>query len=321
MKISDKAIGYFSFVAILFILAGVAFGMWNAHKESSTTAVIDFDELGALSPEDPMTENGYLIGHVGSIEWLGDRSRVTVVFDNPVTLREGTQFRNASYALMGQRRVELVRNKDGEVLPKDYIFRGEFVPGITESLRFISDLYQQVMLSRDAILTILNGSDTSSGVVQKYQTALQNVENLLQHFDKTATLAQDKIQSLLAQAETASETINRTADATDSLVQIATLKADSAIRHTQSALADISLGLEKIDAIARKVQEDSLAKNLLETKDLIEKVSQLSQKLTAVIQGINPKDIAVYDEKGNRIKLITWKNMHIWGGKARDKHK
>ena len=103
--------------------------------------------------------------------------------------------------------------------------------------------------------------------------------------------------------------------------RIATLKADSAIRHTQSALADISLGLEKIDAIARKVQEDSLAKNLLETKDLIEKVSQLSQKLTAVIQGIKPKDIAIYDEKSNRSKPITWKNMHIWGGKARDKHK
>ena len=129
MKISDKAIGYISFVAIVLIIVGVSLGMWNAHKGSSTTAIIDFDELGALSPEDPMTENGYEIGKVASVEWLGDRSRVTVIFDNPVTLREGSYFRNASFALMGGRRIELVRTHAGEILPPDHVFRGEFVPG------------------------------------------------------------------------------------------------------------------------------------------------------------------------------------------------
>jgi len=179
MKISDKAFGYISFAVILLIIVGVTIGMWQAHHESSTQAIIDFQELGSLSPEDPMTENGYEIGHVGDVEWLGNRSRVTVIFDEPITLHKGTRFRNASFALMGQRRIELIRSREGEVLPKDYVFQGEFVPGITESLRFITELHDQVMVTREAILTILSGNDTLPSVTQKYQDAMRIVEGLL----------------------------------------------------------------------------------------------------------------------------------------------
>lgn len=321
MKISDKAIGYISFVAIVLIIVGVSLGMWNAHKGSSTTAIIDFDELGALSPEDPMTENGYEIGKVASVEWLGDRSRVTVIFDNPVTLREGSYFRNASFALMGGRRIELVRTHEGEILPPDHVFRGEFVPGITESLRFISVIHEQAKVSRDAILAILEGSESDPGVVQKYNETMQNVENLLNQFDKTASTAGFKIQEILAQAEAAAQTLDQTANTADSSIGQATVLAKNAISSTQKAFVKLSTELEKIEAITRAAQENPTLQNLLETQETVQSVNTLHQKLNEFIQSINTKGIALYDSSGNKVKLIHWKNINLIGKTARQKAK
>lgn len=321
MKISDKALGYISFAILLLIIVGVTFGMWQAHQESSTQATIDFQELGSLSPEDPMTENGYPIGHVGDVQWLGDRSRVTVVFDEPITLHEGTRFRNAAFALMGQRRIELIRARDGEVLPKDHVFQGEFVPGITESLRFITELHDQVMVTRDAILTILSGNDTLPSVTQKYQEAMQTVESLLNGLEKTTSSTGKKIQEVLDQAENASATINKTADAADSTIRTITAQADSSIAKAHDALQGLSEGIEKIEAITQAVETDTLAQNLLNTKETVEKVNTLVAQMEKLIQAINTKGIAMYDENGNKIQLLKWKNLNLIGETAREKAK
>ncbi len=319
MKISDKAFGYFSFAVILLIIVGVTFGMWQAHQESSTQAIIDFQELGSLSPEDPMTENGYEIGHVGDVEWLGNRSRVTVVFDEPITLHEGTRFRNAAFALMGQRRIELIRSREGEVLPKNHVFQGEFVPGITESLRLITELHDQVMVTRDAILTILSGNDTLPSVTQKYHESLQTVENLLDNLEKITQASGQKIQDVLAQAEKASSTINQTADAADSTFRLLTEQADSSIAKAHSTLQGLSDGIEKIEALAQAVETDTLAQNLLNTKETADKINKLIVQVEQLIQAVNTKGIAMYDENGNKVKLLKWKNLNIIGETAREK--
>ena len=38
-----------------------------------------------------------------------------------------------------------------------------------------------------------------------------------------------------------------------------------------------------------------------------------------LVRAINTKDIAVYDENGNRVKLVRWKNLNIIGKTAREK--
>lgn len=321
MKISDKALGYITFAVLILIITGVVIGMYQAHRETSTQAIIDFDELGALSPEDPLTENGYKIGHVGSVKWLGDRSRVSVIFDEPIILREGTRFRNAAFAIMGGRRIEIIRSKTGDILPEDHVFEGEFVPGLTESLRHIAAIRDQVMLMRDAILLILSGSDSTSGVVSKYNEAMETVESLLANLDKTAQIADGKVQSVLHQADSASENIARVADLADSTLRTVTANAGKSISSTQESLKKLSRGIEKIDALVQAVETDSLAKSLLETQDLVEKIDTLALRTSQLLQAINTKGIALYDEDGNKVELIQWKNLNIIGKTAREKAK
>lgn len=319
MKISDKAFGYISFGAIVCILTGVSIGMWHAHRETSSQAVIDFDELGALSPEDPVTENGYEIGRVGSVEWLGDRSRITVVFDEPITLREGTRFRNAAFALMGGRRIELVRPRTGEALPKDYVFRGEFVPGITESLRFISDIREQALNMQKIVKALLSGTDSTPGVVQKFKASEQALEALLENLETTAELGDEKLREVLDQATVASETIGKTANSADSVFHAVNAQAKSSIETAKAGLKDLSQGISKIDSLVRAVESSEAGKNLLAKKELFETIQETVSKMQDLIQAVNTKDIAVYDENGNRVKLVRWKNLNIIGKTAREK--
>lgn len=319
MKISDKAFGYISFGAIICMITGVGIGMWHAHRETSSQAVIDFDELGALSPEDPVTESGYEIGHIGSVEWLGDRSRVTVVFDEPVTLREGTRFRNAAFALMGGRRIELIRPRTGEALPKDYVFRGEFVPGITESLRFISDIRDQALNMQKIVEAILSGTDSTPGVVQKFNEAEQALESLLENLETTAKFGDEKLRGVLDQATVASETIERTANTADSVFHTVNVQAKSSIESAKSGLENLSQGISRIDSLVRAVESSEAGKSLLAEKELIETVQEAVSKMQALIQAVNTKDITVYDENGNRVKLVRWKNLNIIGKTAREK--
>ena len=72
MKLSDRALGYISFIVFACIFGGISFGMWAAHQNVRQTAIVDFNELGSLQPEDPVVLRGYRVGTIGSVTWLKD---------------------------------------------------------------------------------------------------------------------------------------------------------------------------------------------------------------------------------------------------------
>lgn len=319
MKISDKALGYISFAVILLIIAGVSFGMWHVHRETSTRIFIDFDELGSLSPEDPVTENGYEVGRVATIEWLGNRSRVTIVLDEPVVLHSGTKFRNASFALMGQRRIEMIRTRKGEILPADHVFHGEFVPGITESLRFVVDARDQILNLKEFAMSILVSTDSTPGLANTFEESFQALEAFLANLEKTATTADQKVRNVLDQANAMANTANHTADIADTTIRQTLDEADSALSVAYAALQGLSAGVSKFDSALKSVESDSTVKNLLESRELIDELQALNTKLQAATGAFNPKEIAIFDENGNRVKLVRWKNLNIIGATACEK--
>ena len=180
IKISDKTIGYISFAFIIATITLVAIGMWKAHHATRYTATIDFQELGSLQPEDLATLRGYEVGVVREIHWLGDRARVTVHFNEPLRLREGTIFKNVNYALMGQRRLEIIASKTGKDLPEDYIHQGIFEPGIAEALRLIEDVVKQVEALQSMVVLVAQGDSTHPSFSSVFEGYVSKLEGLLQ---------------------------------------------------------------------------------------------------------------------------------------------
>ena len=218
MKISDRTLGYISLLALFSIFAIIAYSMWDAHHEATTIIQVDFDELGSLQPEDEVVIRGYTVGTIGKVQWLGDRARVEIKFNQPIVIREGTQFNNTNYAIMGQRRLEIIPSKTGKVLPDSYIHQGHFEPGIAEVLRYIENVNDQVETIRQIIYLVTNGDSTHRSASDLVEYVIKNIEVTLSNTERALQTLQPALNNLFAQADVASKNL-----------LVITKQADSAI--------------------------------------------------------------------------------------------
>lgn len=319
MKQTDRAIGYFSIAAFFLILGAIAFGMWRAQQNALERTYVDFPELGSLQTEDPVTDRGYEIGHVGKVEWLGNAARVEIIFDKPYVLREGTKFRDENFALMGQRRVDIIRSKEGKTVSGDHVFQGDFVPGLTEALGTLKSIADQAFAVRDLALAIARGTDSTPSVPAMFKSTLNKTDSVVTVLDNATRKAQPQINSLLHRTEQASYTVIAASDAADSTIGAIELKADSAIKAADKAIAQLSEAVAQADEITRNLETDSTTRDLLYTKNLVNQTDSLIAQLNALIKAINTKGITMYDEKGRKVDLITWKGMNLIGKTAREK--
>lgn len=321
MKISDRTLGYLTIIALLFVFAFVALSMMEAHQKSTMTIQVDFDELGSLQPEDLVVVRGFTVGAVGKVEWLGDRARIQIKFDDPIVLREGTRIVNVNYAIMGQRRVEIFPSKTGAIYKDDYIFKGEFEPGIAEILRYIEDVNDQLTVVRDMIHLITEGDSTHPSAKQAFESVVGTVEGTLENADKLMSSLPNALNGLFKQVNSASaELINVTQQA-DTAVRTVTAAVNEKLIETDKALKSISDGANRANEIISSVEQDSTIHSLLYSRDMVDKVNELIEKINQFVTAIDLKNLNFEDENGNKVQLITWKHINLIGKTAREKAK
>lgn len=321
MKISNRTLGYLSFLALICLFASVAYGMYAAHQDVDYTATVDFDELGTLQPEDVVVVRGYRVGSIESATWLGDRSRVIIKFDKPIVIREGTQFNNVNYALMGQRRLEIIPSKTGKVLPEDFVHQGHFEPGIAEALRLMEDVNRQITAVREMVLLIVNGDSVHASVKQKYEEIVGSIEFLLESADKTLNSVKPQLNDVFAQVENASNTLMGIATGADTTIRAATTAINEKIASAQNVVTTLSGSVSKINQVVDELENNPTLQKLTTSQEAIEKLNEILSKTNALIAAIDTKGVKMFDENGNQVKLFTWKNLNLIGKTAREKAK
>ena len=320
IKISDKTIGYISFAFIIATITLVAIGMWKAHHATRYTATIDFQELGSLQPEDLATLRGYEVGVVREIHWLGDRARVTVHFNEPLRLREGTIFKNVNYALMGQRRLEIIASKTGKDLPEDYIHQGIFEPGIAEALRLIEDVVKQVEALQSMVVLVAQGDSTHPSFSSVFEGYVSKLEGLLQQTESLSKMLPEKLDNVFAVVDTTTKSINTITEQTNSAVNTIDSVAKEKIKTAKYALVKISDETKNANSLIDSF-ENSPIRELLENDSLIQKTNALIQSTQNLIKAFNTKGLDIRDENGNKVSLIRWENINLIGKTAREKAK
>ena len=321
MKISNRALGYISMLALIALFAYIAYSMYTAQHSVSHVAIVDFDELGSLQPEDPAVLRGFKVGTIGTVTWLGDRARITVKFDDPIVLREGTEFNNVNFALMGQRRLEITPSKTGKPMPEDHIFTGHFEPGIAEALRFIENVNQQIAVIRDVIHVITEGDSTHPSAPEAFESTFQAIESFLDSADMEAARFTPKIEQMFNQLNQTSKSIGEATIKADSTIKFATNAANEKLEGLQSTMKTISETAEKTNKAITDIENSTLSAEILKTTQTVEKVNAIIDKFNQVVKAINTKGIKIYDKDGKPVKLIKWKNMNIIGQTARSKAK
>lgn len=320
IKISDKTIGYISFAFIIATITLVAIGMWKAHHATRYTATIDFQELGSLQPEDLATLRGYEVGVVREIHWLGDRARVTVHFNEPLRLREGTIFKNVNYALMGQRRLEIIASKTGKDLPEDYIHQGVFEPGIAEALRLIEDVVKQVEALQSMVVLVAQGDSTHPSFSSVFEGYVSKLEGLLQQTESLSKMLPEKLDNVFAVVDTTTKSINTITEQTNSAVNTIDSVAKEKIKTAKYALVKISDETKNANSLIDSFENSPIGE-LLENDTLIQKTNALIQSTQNLIKAFNTKGLDIRDENGNKVSLIRWENINLIGKTAREKAK
>ncbi len=319
MKLSDRALGYISLIIFACIFGGIAFGMWAAHQNVHQTAIVDFKELGSLQPEDPVVLRGYRIGTIGQVIWLKDRSRVKINFNEPLTLRAGTQFNNVNYALMGQRRLEIIPSKTGEIMPENHVFQGHFEPGIAETLRLIEKVNEQLEAVQQTILLLTQGDSAHKSAQEIYENAMHSIEDIFAHTEKTVGMLGPKINKLFKQVNNSSKALTTTALQADTAIKAVTTAANEKITLVDSVIFSLSANAQKTNQIITSIEKGIDSETLLQSKELVENINDIIASLNTAIKAIDTKNLGFKDKDGNKIHLITWKNMNIVGETAREK--
>lgn len=319
MKISDKAIGYTSLIALLLILGIVSLGMYKAHQTNIYEIAVDFSELGSIQPQDAVTIDGFKVGQIGDITWLGNKARVQLRFDNPIVLRQGTRIINSNYALMGQRRIEILRSKKGDVIPKDTVIQGEFQPGIAEALRLIDNFQIQIKIIRDIAVLLIHGDSITPSVPEMAKTKMRQLDSLILSLEKISNQVGSQVNSLLTQTTEASMQIIQTADKAQVFIDSIEKTAVTKIEEANQALATISKTSSQANDFILSLENNPSVQNILNSTDKVEKINQLIEKVNRLSQAIQKNGIALYNEKGERVKLFPFKNMNIIGKTAREK--
>lgn len=321
MKVSDRTLGYLSLFALIFVFAYITMGMYEAHQTSLKTILVDFDELGSLQPEDPVVVRGFTVGSVGKVEWLGDRARIEIKFDEPVVLREGTRIVDVNYAIMGQRRVEIFPSKTGKEYKPDYIHTGIFEPGIAEVLRYIEDVNQQLATVREMVHLITEGDSTHPSAVKVFESMMATVEGTLASSDKLINSLEPTINGLFKQVNSASKELITVANQADTAIQTITGTVNEKIVLAENALKSISEGASKTNAIITELENDSTIHELLYSREMVDKLNDLITKVNTLVAVIDPKNIQIMGDDGKPVQLITWKNINLIGETAREKAK
>lgn len=319
MKISDRTLGYLSLIALILIFAYVALEMLEAHKKSTTTIQVDFDELGSLQPEDLVVVRGYTVGSVGKVEWLGDRARIQINFEEPVILREGTRIVNVNYAIMGQRRIEIFPSREGKQYADDYIYTGIFEPGIAEVLRYIEDVNKQLTAVREMVHLVVDGDSTHPSAQALFENVMTTIEGTLVSGDKLIASMQPSINNLFKQVNTASDELIEVTHQADTAVKAATEAVNAKVEMAENAIKTISDGVQQANQLMADFENDSTFDKLFKSHEALDRVVEMVEKVNKLIAAIDSKNITVLDENGKPVTFLTWKGINLIGETAREK--
>lgn len=322
MRVSDKNLGYLVLLLLLGVGAAVALQMWNKQRNARDTVYVLYQQLGSLQPEDPVTIRGYRVGKVSAVRWLpGKGALVTLSLDNPRIFRTGTDFRNENFSLMGQRRIDVVPDRDGDITPSDHIFVGTFEPGIAEVLHLMETVITEVALVQNLALRLQNGDSTHPSLQTSIEALLDQGDEITERLDATVRTVTPTLGQALGSVDRISrQTVITGREATTTIRDLhgtITLTMEDA----RVLLANLQATLARLDQVLDGIESSPMTGNLLERKELLENIVQLVGSLQAVVHKVDGKGIVLLDENGKRKSMVKLKNINLFGKTAREKNR
>jgi ABC-type transporter Mla subunit MlaD len=317
----DKTIGIVTIAAAFLLLIYVAFSMWQRERRTHNSIYVQFDEMGALQNEDIVTIRGFEIGHVASIKRAGGKALVEIDLDEPRVFRQDTKFRNISPNIMGSRSIAVEPGAKGELVPRGYVFDGDFEAGLAEILYLTDVAKEQIALIMEFVRLLHTGDENNSPVHQKLENVVAEIEELIAVLSKAIDAVEKKTMAALDvfsdyadQISDASIKINNTLDTIRG-------EAQSGILTAEKIITEVNASIKNLNEILTQFENSPVTVALLDRKEIIDDIDSLRSALQAFVGSVDKKGVKIYDEEGKRKSMISLKNLHILRETARSKAK
>ncbi|HSQ43089.1 MAG TPA: MlaD family protein [Fibrobacteraceae bacterium] len=320
MRLTDRQIG------LLTVLLFVALGIWitgmmiKKSQETTHRIWVEFSELGSLQPEDPVTSMGFQVGKIGTVTWLGRRARVELLMDQPMVIHEGTIFRDENFSLMGQRRVEILPNYHGAILPTDHVFQGVFEPGIAEVLHNVVEVRRQVMAIQDVVLLLCRGDSANPSLPHLLGTSLDRSEQLISQLERTLAVAQPRLVGSLDQIGALTDQTVRVTQQADSILQIKTQEGNEKIAQVSQLVGKMQSSVDRVALFLQDIQSKSIYAEMLQKRELIDQLQKYLETLQTSLTALRGNGgFNIVDEHGKTRGLIGISNLNLFGKTARER--
>jgi hypothetical protein len=261
------------------------------------------------------------VGRITRVERDGERALVTAILFEPRVFRLDTRFRNISPDIMGDRELAIEPGREGQVAPKDFVFTGEFEPGLAEILRLVDMLQHYVKLVMDITRFLQFGTDSTPSLNGQIQTILSVAESTIDtltrtvaRLDKTANRALRGLDGYTREASRAAVQVGKTLDTLRTV-------AHASIDDAQAILERADTLIVALSSAVAQVREHPLTHELLHSRALVDDIEGLIATLDGIVSRIDNKGIVMLDSNGERISMIRFKNLHLLRERAASKAK
>ena len=322
MKISDKTIGTIAIILTSTTLSWLAATMWFQDKHSVSHFLVQFDDVGSLQPQDPVAQRGVVIGRVGTITYNNRQAEVTIEFDQPLIFREGTQFINENYSLMGERMITIKPSPTGKLLSESSVIKGDFQPGIAETMKQMVFVVQSLSSINKTVQLLAHGDSKHKSLIDQIHKLTLDAEYILQMSDEATLAIAPRITDALHQTSQLSKTSIQLMNSTQKMLDTLYTVSNTQLSQAQTEFTTINTYISQLDTNINQLEKSPIYHELLQKRKALDNLIRFEKALHQLIRWIRISAGSLNPDpnRGERkTRIIHGKNVNVFGPNARDK--
>ena len=200
---TEVKVGIFFLIAVLMLAyMTVTVGKWKWGKAKGYLVYAELESIAGVEPKSPVQIAGVNIGRVEKIRLKNNKALVTMMINNDVKLPRDSKAIVTAKGLMGEKLIKIIPGTEGPpfIEPGGKIIYTEPSVSIEQFAKKLSVIGDDI----SKITTALNEVIGTKEGQQKIKNIVRNIDNFSQQLNDMITVNKEKINSLIANVDKAS---------------------------------------------------------------------------------------------------------------------
>lgn len=324
MKLSKEAkIGIVTTIAIACFIYGFNFLKGKNFFSSQRKFYAKYTDIDGLVEANPVLINGFRVGMVGDIQFVGDNSGqvlVTLILNDDINIPKNSVARVVSSDLLGSKAIQIVLGKEKEYANSGDTLMGEqednLKAAVNKTIAPLQKKAEGLIASIDSVMVVVQqvfNESARQNLAKSFESikgAITSLETTSFRLDTLVAGEKTKISNILSKINHLATTLDNNSDKLANVIQnfsnISDSLAQSNIKH---AISSADVALTEASTIMTKINKGEGTMGMLVNNDsLYRKLDKSSEDLDKLL-----KDLRINPER--------YVHISVFGRKDRNKPK